>query len=227
MVSSPDYLYLDFPNEVNPQESGYYWGTRFSDERKIFAFAPDNLPQNAETSVDRDGNAFAARSDKPWPGAYGLSAQLWSEVVRTDKQMEYMIYPRLIAVAERAWHRAGWEQDYQVGREYKGGESHFVDVATLNKEWERFANLMGQRELAKLEKAGIQYRIPVPGARIVNGQLVANSALPGTPIEYSLDGGQSWQRYNARTRTDAAGNIRVRSTSQQGQRVSRETVVEK
>ncbi|ROW55231.1 beta-N-acetylhexosaminidase, partial [Cronobacter malonaticus] len=76
---------------------------------------------NAETSVDRDGNAFSAKSDKPWPGAYGLSAQLWSEVVRTDKQMEYMMYPRLLAVAERAWHRAAWEQDYQAGREYKGG----------------------------------------------------------------------------------------------------------
>ncbi|MCP6484551.1 family 20 glycosylhydrolase, partial [Klebsiella pneumoniae] len=65
VVSNPDYVYLDFPNEVNPAESGYYWGTRFSDERKIFSFAPDNLPQNAETSVDRDGNAFSAKSDKP------------------------------------------------------------------------------------------------------------------------------------------------------------------
>jgi hypothetical protein len=41
----------------------YYWGTRFSDERKIFAFAPDNLPQNAETSTDRDGKYFTAKSD--------------------------------------------------------------------------------------------------------------------------------------------------------------------
>ncbi len=128
IVSNPDYVYLDFPYEVNPQESGYYWGTRFSDERKIFSFAPDNMPQNAETSVDRDGNPFTAKSDKPWHGAYGLSAQLWSEVVRTDNQMEYMIYPRLVAVAERAWHRAAPGQDYKAGREYKGGETHMVDV---------------------------------------------------------------------------------------------------
>ncbi|MGL6619874.1 hypothetical protein ACSZN6_21820, partial [Aeromonas hydrophila] len=32
---------------------GYYWATRFNDTRKVFAFAPENLPQNAETSVDR------------------------------------------------------------------------------------------------------------------------------------------------------------------------------
>ena len=96
VVSNPDYVYMDFPYEVNPDERGYYWGTRFSDERKVFSFAPDNMPQNAETSVDRDGNHFNAKSDKPWPGAYGLSAQLWSETQRTDPQMEYMIFPRAV-----------------------------------------------------------------------------------------------------------------------------------
>jgi hexosaminidase len=28
VLSLPDYLYLDFPNEVHPEERGYYWGTR-------------------------------------------------------------------------------------------------------------------------------------------------------------------------------------------------------
>lgn len=221
VISNPDYVYLDFPNEVNPQESGYYWGTRFSDERKIFSFAPDNLPQNAETSADRDGNAFSATSDKPWPGAYGLSAQLWSEVVRTDKQMEYMIYPRLIAVAERAWHRAAWEQDYTVGREYKGGETHFVDVKALAQDWTRFAGIIGSRELAKLDKAGVQYRLPVPGARIVGGKLAANTSLPGLAVEYSIDGGKHWQRYDDKQRPAVSGAVQVRSVSPDGKRVSR------
>lgn len=221
VISNPDYVYLDFPNEVHPQESGYYWGTRFSDERKIFSFAPDNLPQNAETSVDRDGNAFAAKSDKPWPGAYGLSAQLWSEVVRTDQQMEYMIYPRLIAVAERAWHRAGWEQDYQQGREYKGGETHQVDVKALHNDWVRFASLVGSRELAKLDKAGVQYRLPVPGARIVNGTLDANVSLPGVTLEYSRDNGKTWQRYDDKQRPAVSGEVQVRSVSADGKRFSR------
>ncbi len=76
ILSNPDYVYMDFPYEGNPDERGYYWGTRFSDERKMFSFALDNLPQNAETSVDRDGHRFSAKSDKPWPGAYGISAQM-------------------------------------------------------------------------------------------------------------------------------------------------------
>lgn len=221
IVSNPDYVYLDFPNEVHPAESGYYWGTRFSDERKIFSFAPDNMPQNAETSLDRDGNPFNAKSDKPWPGAYGLSAQLWSEVVRTDNQMEYMIYPRMIAVAERAWHRAGWEQDYQAGREYKGGETHLVDVKALDKDWTRFANLLGHRELAKLDKAGINYRLPVPGARVVGGKLEANTSFPGMVVEYSTDGGKNWLRYDDKARPQVSGEVQIRTASPDGKRFSR------
>ncbi|MDT0174509.1 beta-N-acetylhexosaminidase [Enterobacter sp. BRE11] len=221
VVSSPDYLYLDFPSEVNPLERGYYWGTRYSDERKVFSFAPDNLPQNAETSVDRDGQFFSAKSDKPWPGAYGLSTQLWSETVRTDAEMEYMLYPRLLAAAERAWHRAEWELDYQPGREFIGGKTQWVDQHLLRKEWQRFASLLGQRELAKLERAGIAWHLPQPGARIVDGVLEMNVALPGLALEYSTDNGASWRRYSPDERPSVAGSVKVRTLSPDGKRFSR------
>ncbi len=221
IISSPDYLYMDFPYEVNPLERGYYWGTRFSDERKMFSFAPDNLPQNAETSVDRDGRAFTAKSDKVWPGAHGISAQLWSETSRTDQNMEYMIFPRVFSVAERAWHRAAWEQDYQAGKEYTGGETKHVDTQAQLKDWQRFANLLGQRELSKLDRAGVQYRLPLPGARITGGKLDVNIALPGLAIDYSVDGGKSWQRYDASAQPAVTGKVMVRSVSPDGKRFSR------
>ncbi|MGV3344871.1 beta-N-acetylhexosaminidase [Enterobacteriaceae bacterium LUAb1] len=225
IISNPDYVYMDFPYEVNPLERGYYWGTRYSDERKVFSFAPDNLPQNAETSVDRDGKFFSAKSDKPWHGAYGLSGQLWSETVRTDEQVQYMLFPRVLSVAERSWHRASWEQNYQAGREYVGGKTHYVDRQLLQHDWQRFANLLGQRELAKLDKAGITYRIPQPGAKIVDGVLQANTALPGTAIEYATEGSHQWQRYNDKARPQVAGKVRVRAVSSEGKRYSRVEVV--
>ncbi|MBJ3814518.1 family 20 glycosylhydrolase [Shimwellia pseudoproteus] len=222
-ISNPDYVYLDFPYEVDPMEPGYYWGTRFTDERKLFSFAPNNLPQNAETSVDRDGMAFTAKSDKPWPGAYGMSAQVWSEVVRTDDELEYRLFPRIIVMAERAWHKAGWEQPFQAGREYQGGVTHHVDAQALHKDWERFANLLGQRELAKVDKTAIAYRLPVPGARVANGVLEANVSLPGIAIEYSLDNGKQWQRYQDSARPQVSGDVQVRTRSPDGQRTSRVT----
>ena len=223
IISNPDYVYMDFPYEVNPLERGYYWGTRFNDERKIFSFAPDNLPQNAETSVDRDGNNFSAKSDKIWRGAYGLSAQLWSETVRTDPEVEYMMFPRVLSVAERAWHRASWEQDYQAGKEYIGGKTAFVDRQALRHDWQRFANIVGQRELAKLDRRGIGYRVPQPGARIVAGKLQANIALPGLAIQYSTDGGKRWQPYDDHHRPGVtAGKVLIRAVSADGLRYSRE-----
>ncbi|MBK0003861.1 beta-N-acetylhexosaminidase [Erwinia sp. S38] len=221
VISNPDYVYLDFPAEVNPLERGYYWGTRYNDERKVFSFAPDNLPQNAETSVDRDGNTFDTKSEQPWPGAYGLSAQLWSETVRTDGQVESMIFPRVLAVAERSWHRAAWEQDYQQGREYQGGKTHQVDQRALHRDWQRFANLLGQRELARLDKAGIAWRLPQPGAVIVDSYLQANTALPGILVEYSIDEGRSWQRYSDSHRPLINGEVWVRTSSTDGKRFSR------
>ncbi|PHM48237.1 beta-N-acetylhexosaminidase [Xenorhabdus miraniensis] len=221
IVSSPDYVYIDMPYEVHPKERGYYWATRFNDEAKIFSFAPNNMPQNAETSVDRDGNRFNTHSNKRWPGAYGMSGLSWSETVRTDEQMEYMIYPRLLPLAERAWHQANWELNYQQGREYKGGITHYVETDVLNRDWERFANLMGQRELTKLDKLNIAYRLPVPGGKIVAGVFEANIALPGVVIQYSLDDGKTWQIYDDRQRPYVSSNVKIRSVSSDGKRFSR------
>lgn len=35
----------------------------------------------------------------------GMQAHLWSEVVRTKSHLHYMIFPRILAFAERAWHK--------------------------------------------------------------------------------------------------------------------------
>lgn len=44
IVSNLDYLYFDFPYEVNSEERGYYWGARFNSVYNVFSFAPENLP---------------------------------------------------------------------------------------------------------------------------------------------------------------------------------------
>ncbi|MGL4225093.1 MAG: family 20 glycosylhydrolase [Vibrio sp.] len=221
IISNPDYVYMDMPYEVDPKERGYYWATRATDTRKMFSFAPENLPQNAETSLDRDGNGFSGKGEVKGKPFYGLSAQLWSETVRTDEQYEYMVFPRVLAAAERAWHRAEWENSYKVGVEYSQ-QTQRVNHKALNADWNRFANVIGQRELAKLEKAGIDYRLPVPGAKIENGHLAMNVQFPGVALQYSLDG-QTWLNYDAQQAPAVAGEVWIRSVSATGERTSRVT----
>ena len=33
-----------------------------------------------------------------------MQGHIWTETVRTSEQLEEMVFPRIIAVAERAWH---------------------------------------------------------------------------------------------------------------------------
>ena len=35
----------------------------------------------------------------------GIQGHLWSETVRNPSQLHYMIFPRMLALAERAWHK--------------------------------------------------------------------------------------------------------------------------
>lgn len=58
-----------------------------------------------------------------------------------------MMFPRMIALAERAWHRDAFENT----------------TVQPTREWEKFSNKLGYRELPRLDKAGTKYRISPPG----------------------------------------------------------------
>ncbi|HWE28599.1 MAG TPA: chitobiase/beta-hexosaminidase C-terminal domain-containing protein, partial [Polyangia bacterium] len=199
ILTNPDFLYFDHPYEADPDERGYYWATRFTDVRKLFSFISGDLPANAQLTVDRMGNDYTnVFQGSPNPvqalthpeNVVGLEGALWGETVRSDDFLEYMVFPRLLALAERAWHRADWEP--ADGTDYAAT----IDKAALAADWDRFANVLGHKELPKLDRAGIRYRIEVPGARIVAGTLQADIAAPGLSIEYqTADGG--WKTYDA------------------------------
>eukprot|EP00124_Ichthyophonus_hoferi_P005965 Ihof_evm1s1078 gene=Ihof_evmTU1s1078 len=193
VLSCPDYLYFDFPQENNPKESGYYWAGRDQTVRRLFNFAPQNLAQNAETSTDRDGKPFTATSVEIPDGKtiedviVGMQGHVWSEIIRTDEQMDYMTYPRLLALDERAWHKASWELDHTLGHTYNDTTT-YVDKAAQLADWNVFSNIVAQRELPKLDTANVHYRVPVPGATADEGNLKMNVELPGLPLYMSLDG---------------------------------------
>ena len=85
----------------------------------------------------------------------GMQGHLWTEAVRTAEQMYGMIFPRMMALAERAWHKASWE-DISDKKDRD---------AKRDGDWVEFANALGYRELSRLDKMGVAYRVPPPGAR--------------------------------------------------------------
>ena len=65
----------------------------------------------------------------------GIQAQLWSETVFSAELMDYYTFPRLLAVAERAWNSA-----------------------SRSDRWSLFRRALTTRELPHLDTLGVKYR---------------------------------------------------------------------
>ncbi|WAQ95651.1 HEX-like protein [Mya arenaria] len=156
------HLYFDMPQEPDPESRGLYWATRFIDAHKVFGLMPDNIFANVD--VDRMGNSVSledlcGNAACPQPNKteniIGLQACMWAEVMRTEEQFHNMAFPRLLALAERAWHRANWEEI----------EDRNARDAYRSSDWEAFADVLGYKELPRLEKKQVFYLVEPPGAR--------------------------------------------------------------
>lgn len=217
ILSHATHLYFDHPYEVNPEERGYYWAARFTDAQKVFNYMPDHVYANADktrSGVDIDNlENYLGRElvplEKP-ENILGIQGQVWTETIRTPEQLEEMIYPRLIPLGERAWHKAAWESDKP-------------DADARQREWSRFAAVLAARELPRMVRAGVQIYLPPPGAIRDNGKLLANTAFPGMAIEYSVDQGKTWREWQE-TSVVEAGEVLLRSRA--GNLVSRPTASE-
>ncbi|MGS0679613.1 family 20 glycosylhydrolase [Shewanella sp. 125m-7] len=239
VLGQPEVLYFDFPYEADPKEHGYYWASRNTNSQKIHSFMPGNLPANAEQWTDIENLPFEAddtlKKDKagniisgPLKASMqftGIQGQLWSETVRSDDVAEYMMFPRVMMLAERAWHKPQWEVPYQFqGAVYNQQSDYFTKEMrqAQAQDWHRVANTLGAKELLKLDKADIAYRVPTPGAVIKDGKLFANVIFPGLEIEYRSAGGQ-WQAYSDGVAITTPVEVRVIAAD--GKRKGRTLVV--
>jgi hexosaminidase len=181
-------LYFDLAYAKDPQEPGYYWAG-FVETRHAFGFCPLDMIVGA--AVDPMGQAvpsarLAAMTRLTPAGRHrivGLQGQLWGENARTRDRIEYLAAPRLVALAERAWALdPGWCA-------IRDAEAR---ATAMDDAWNEFANRLGQRELARLDRAPLAYgyRLPPPGAVALGRTVHANVALPGLALHYTLDGSE-------------------------------------
>lgn len=186
VMSNASNLYLDMAYNKSWQEPGFYWAAMF-ETKDTYSFIPYDLYKNADH--DNYGNPVSPENytdaiqltDAGRENILGIQGQLWSETVNEPHRWEFMVLPRLLGLAERAW----------VGNPSWGNIENASQRETQRDEaWNEFANRLGQFELNRLSDnfRDINYRIPVPGAVIEEGMLKANSAFPGLDIRYELSG---------------------------------------
>lgn len=204
------YLYFDHPYEPDPEERGLYWATRKISTLDAWEFSPaimfnDNHLECPGAIVNSEECFKLLKPEN----IMGIQAELWTETVRSDEQAEYMLFPRLLAVAERAWHKGAFENP-------EGIKSKSV-------EWTKFANAVGYHELPRLDKMGVRYRVPPPGAIVSAGKAKFRTEFPGLDIEYFSPVLNSWKPVSHDMFVDHS--IRIRTRSADGKRFSREVIL--
>ncbi|QXD17251.1 carbohydate-binding domain-containing protein [Rhodocaloribacter litoris] len=186
VLSNAPHLYFDMAYDKHPEEPGFYWAG-FTDTRAAFELVPFDLFKNARADAlgrPLDPATFTGRARLTETGRrniLGLQGQLWGETLISPERLEYMAFPKLLGLAERAWApEPAWARhDDPASRQ-----------AALAEAWSAFAHRLGRRELPRLDHlhGGVAYRLPPPGAVIENGLLHANVAFPGLTIRYTTDG---------------------------------------
>lgn len=186
VLSGVSNFYFDLAYEKSFHEPGLYWGG-FLDVNKPFSFIPYNYYKNSDTDLmgrtlrDSYLKGLEQLTEKGRTNIAGIQGLLWAEKLVNRERMEYMLLPKLLGLAERAWAQSpDWatEQDPVKSRE-------LYDQA-----WSAFMNKIAKRELPRLDHyhGGYHYRIPAAGAVIQDGKVTANVQMPGFTIRYTTDG---------------------------------------
>lgn len=148
IISNVDYFYMDMLYAPHPEEKGLYWGG-FTDELRTLNGYPDSI-------CPRDGNEKGR--------VIGVSGKLFAETIRNRQDMERLLFPKCLGLAERGWNAKPTysEEDFNI--------------------------LIGTKELDRLSKEGTEWHLRQPGIMIQDGKIYMNSPYTDAEIHYTLDG---------------------------------------
>ena len=180
--------YFDLAYNNSYFEPGFKWGG-LVDTDKPYYFIPYDMLKNVRENgqgmpIDKlDQTGMIRLTDYGKSNIVGVQGLLWSENNVNTARLEYMMLPKLLGLAERAWSK---DPEWATTSDAAKADGLY------KQSWTEFANLMGKRELPRLNyyNGGYAYRIPEPGVKIENGRAVVNVQFPGLQIRYTSDGSE-------------------------------------
>ncbi|SHH78538.1 hexosaminidase [Chryseolinea serpens] len=215
VLACVDHFYFDMAHAPSFEEPGDAW-VGFIDLQKTYSFIPFDYYRNTATSLagaPLPKDYFNGKEKLNAAGKQhikGLQGALWAENLARQELVEYMLLPRLLALAERAWApEADWEREPDPAK----------SLALYKTQWSVFMNVLGKKELPKLDvyQGGYAYHIPYPGATVEKGSIALNLEVPGFDIRYTTDGSEPTMnslRYETPIKTKGA--VKAKAFNQKG-----------
>lgn len=160
VIMTPNtYLYFDY-GQGDPAYEPLNIGS-FIPLEKVYSYDP----QPAELSADEKKYIL------------GAQANIWTEYLPTPESVEYMAFPRMLALAEVNWSPAE--------------KKNYAD----------FTNRM-RKQYQLLDKQNVNYRIPAPDG--LQNVLVGDSGKAGIELKSSIAGGKIFYTTDGSTPTESS-----------------------
>ena len=160
VIATANHLYFDFAYCNHHEEKGLNWGG-YTDEYRSF-----------DWSLAGHDNII------------GMSAQLWSEVIRSFSQVEWQLYPKIFGLVERSWN--AWDNPADLTMLDYNHRSHLA-LGDYN-------YLVYEVHLPRLAADGHNFHIQQPGVKVVDDMLLINKVMQGGDVWYCFDDG-GWEKY--------------------------------
>lgn len=185
VLSNVTNMYIDMAYNKGFYEDGVRWGGYINID-KPYNFIPYDYYKSIRDNEEGDPvqQSFFKGKNRLNPEAQsnivGLQTAIWTETILDTLTLEYLLFPRLLSVAERAWAK---------NPDWAKIQENTLETESYKNAYSEFMNVLSKRELPRLDNlAGYKYRIPEVGIFINDGQVEANSQLPGFTIRYTTDG---------------------------------------
>lgn len=177
-------FYMDMAYNGHPDEPGLDWGG-YVDEATSFSMLPFSIYRSVRTNKAGDlidlSNAEKGKTMLTEVGKQnilGVQGQLFAETIRSFDGVEYLLFPKLMGLVERGWNaHPAWES-------LTGAQEQQAFNQALALYYEKISG----KEMPFWAKNSINFRLPLPGLIVKDGNLYANVAINGAQIRYTTDG---------------------------------------
>lgn len=177
-------FYMDMAYNGHPDERGLDWGG-YVDESISFSMLPYSMYRSLRTDMagnsidlEKAGKGKTALTEVGKQNIIGVQGQLFAETIRNFEGVEYLLFPKLMGLAERGWNaHPAWES-----------LSGMQEQQAFNKALTLYYEKISKNEMPYWAKNSINFRLPQPGLLIKEGTLYANVAIQGAEIRYTTDG---------------------------------------
>ncbi|XP_033752266.1 putative beta-hexosaminidase [Pecten maximus] len=174
IISTQDVLDLSVKEEPGPYVPGELpFGRSPIPVQHIFSMWPESMCCSRYECFPRTNPAGYMKlplhpdplclEDPRAKGPIGMQASISTRKVRTESELFQLLFPRLFAVAERAWHRGNWENTVRLPIR----NIHAARIAEIQ-DFQKFKAILGTHLLPMLDNERALYYMTPPGAVMRN-----------------------------------------------------------